>query len=141
MNPLNYSLAEMQKAVVQLITFLVLLATFFIVFDPALGPALIAVAVAVFGVIAVFSSPNVSESDATKAVQSLAASIIGVVGLFGTVPTTTGEKIASLVALAIPPILVFIRANQKKDPPAPEPAPEPVAETSYQDPKGYEKTA
>ena len=120
-NPFNYSLEEVQKAVVQLITFLVLLATFFIVFDPALGPALIAVAVAVFGVITVFASPNVSESDATKAVQSLAASVIGVVGLFGTVPTSTGEKIASLIALAVPPILVFVRANRTPvtAPPAP----------------------
>lgn len=111
-NPLNYSLSEVQKAVVQLITFLVLLATFFIVFDPALGPALIAVAVAVFGVIAVFASANATVADATKAVQSLAASVIAVVALFDTVPTSTGEKIASLIALAVPPILVFIRRNQ-----------------------------
>lgn len=114
-NPFNYTLAELQKTVVQAISFLILLATFFIVFDPNLGPSLIAVAVALFGVVGVFASKNATADDAVKAVQSLAASIMAVIALFDTVPTSTTEKVVSLIALAVPPLLVFYRRNAPVD--------------------------
>ena len=112
-NPFNYSLAELQKLVVQLISVAMALAVLFVTLDPGLGPALAAVAAAVFGVIGVFAAPNINSTDATKAVTSLAGSVIAVVALLGgEVSTDTEEEIGTLVALAIPPLLVFLRRNE-----------------------------
>ena len=82
-NPFNYSLAELQKLVVELISVAIALAVLFVALDPGLGPALAAVAAGVFGVIGVFAAPNINDADATKAVPALAGSVIAVVALLG----------------------------------------------------------
>ena len=130
-NPFNYSLAELQKLVIQLISVAIALAVLFVALDPGLGPALAAVAAAVFGVIGVFASPNINATDATKAVTSLAGSVIAVVALLGgEVSTDTEEEIGTLVALAIPPLLVFLRPNQ---PPAEVPVEDFAPPTTYRE--------
>jgi hypothetical protein len=108
---LGYTYEEAAKTVAQLISAVLLLIGFFIVFDPGLEAALIACSTAVFGVIAVFGAKNATADDWSKAVQSLAASVIGVVGVFTTVNPSDTEKWLTIVALAIPPIWVWITKN------------------------------
>lgn len=109
---LGYTYDEAKKTVAQLISAVLLLVGFFIVFDPSLEASLIAVSTAVFGVVAVFGAKNATPDDWTKAVQSLGASVIGVVGVFTTVDPSTTEKWLSLAALAIPPIVVWFTRNR-----------------------------
>jgi hypothetical protein len=108
---LGYTYEEAAKTVAQLISAVLLLVGFFIVFDPGLEAALIAVSTAVFGVVAVFSTKNATADDWSKAVQSLAASVIGVVGVFTTVAPSDTEKWLTIIALAIPPIWVWVTKN------------------------------
>ncbi len=108
---LGYTYDEAKKAVAQLISAILLLLGFFIVFDPGLEASLIAVSTAIFGVIAVFGAQNATEVDWSKAVQSLAASVIGVVGTFTTVDPSDTEKWLTIIALAVPPIWVWVTRN------------------------------
>jgi hypothetical protein len=108
---LGYTYEEAAKTVAQIISAVLLLVGFFIVFDPSLEASLIAVSTAVFGVIAVFGAKQATADDWSKAVQSLAASVIGVVGVFTTVDPTTAEKWGTIVALLIPPIWVWVKGN------------------------------
>jgi len=109
---LGYTYEEAAKTVAQLISAIVLLLAFFIVFDPAFEGAVIAVSTAIFGVVAVFGSKMATADDWTKAVQSLAASVIGVVGVFTTVNPGDTEKWLTILALAIPPIWVWFQRNK-----------------------------
>lgn len=113
---LGYTVDEARKAVVQIVSALLLLAGFFIVFDPSFGPAVLAVVTALFGVIQVFYSTNVNELDVTKALQSLTASVIGVVTVFTTVDPSRTEQWLSLIALAVPPIWVYVTRNRPPSP-------------------------
>lgn len=108
----GYSLEEAKKAAVQLVSAGVLLAGFFLVFDPSLGDSLIAFVVAIFGVIAVFGAKNATEDDWQKAVQSLTASVLGVVTVFETVDPSDAEKWLSIAALIVPPIFVYATRNK-----------------------------
>ena len=112
----GYTYEEAKKTVVQLISALVLLAGFFIVFDPAFEPAVIAVATAIFGVIAVVGAKNATADDWTKAVQSLATSVIGLVGVFTTVNPGDTAKWLTILAIATPPIWVWAPRNKPIDP-------------------------
>lgn len=110
----GYTVEEAKKTVVQIVSALLLLVGFFIVFDPAFGPAVIACATAVVGVVAVFASSNATELDATKAVQSLITSLIGVVTVFTTVDPSRTEQWLTLAALLIPPIWVYWTRNKAR---------------------------
>ena len=109
---LGYTIDEAKKTAVQIVSALLLLVGFFLVFDPAFGPAVVAVVTALFGVIAVFYSSNATEEDATKAVQSFTASVIGVVTVFTTVDPSRTEQWLSLAVLAVPPIWVYYTKNK-----------------------------
>jgi len=111
---LGYTIEEAQKAVVQIVSALLLLIGFWIVFDPSFGPAVLAVVTALFGVIQVFYSTNYTEDDVTKALQSLTASVIGVVTVFTTVDPSRTEQWLTLIALAVPPFLVWLRKNKPR---------------------------
>jgi len=108
---LGYTYDEAKKTVAQLISAVLLLLGFFIVFDPGLEAALIACSTAVLGVAAVFGTKNATADDWSKAIQSLAASVIGVVGVFTTVNPGDTEKWLTIIALAIPPIWVWVTKN------------------------------
>lgn len=106
------SLAQVQKALVALISAGALIAGFFITFSPGLEAALIAVTVEAFAVISVFLAKNTTVDDVSKTVQALTASVVGVVALFANVATTDTEKVISIVALLVPVVLVYLVPNR-----------------------------
>ena len=115
LNPLRYSLAQMKVALLQLVSIAVLLIGLFVFLDPGTEAAYQAVVVAVFGVIGVFAAKNPTPDSVNKSLTSLLTSVVGVVNLYGTVPTETVGKIGMLIAALVPPILVLVSTN------APEP--------------------
>ena len=120
---LGYTYEEAAKTVAQLISAVLLLVGFFIVFDPSLEASLIAVSTAVIGVVAVFGAKNATVDDWSKAVNSLEVSLVGLVGVFTTVSPTTAEKWGTIVALLVPPIWVWFTKNHTAvDPVAVDPS-------------------
>jgi hypothetical protein len=111
LNPLNYSLAQLKVALLQLVSIAVLLIGFFVVLDPGTEAAYQAVVIAVFGVIGVFAAKNPTPDSVNKSLTSLLTSVVGVINLYGTVPTDTVEKIGMLIAALVPPILVLVNTN------------------------------
>lgn len=85
LNPFNYSLAELQKALIALIGFLGF-AAFYLVntgFDPGLVPALQALVPTGFAVIAVFAATNHSPADLQKALLGFISAGVGVYEALG----------------------------------------------------------
>jgi hypothetical protein len=119
-NPLNYSLAQLKVALLQLVSIVVLLAGFFIFLDPGTTAAYQAVVIAVFSVIGVFAAKNPTEDSVNKSLTSLLTSVVGVINLYGTVPTSTVEKIGMLIGALVPPILVLVNRNAPTKTPAGE---------------------
>ncbi len=111
LNPLNYSPAQLKVALLQLVSIAVLLIGFFVVLDPGTEAAYQAVVIAVFGVIGVFAAKNPTPDSVNKSLTSLLTSVVGVINLYGTVPTDTVEKIGMLIAALVPPILVLVTTN------------------------------
>lgn len=102
MNPLNYSLAEVQKALIALIGFVGFTVLTFITFDPSLIQAVQLLVPAGVAVIVVFGAKNSTSDDYNKAMQGLLAAALTVVSYFETVPADTANKIGLAVgALAI----------------------------------------
>lgn len=80
LNPFNYSLKEVQKALIALVGFLGF-AAFYLVntgWDPALVPALQALVPAAFAVIAVFAATNQTPADLQKALIGFISAGVGV---------------------------------------------------------------
>jgi hypothetical protein len=125
-NPLNYTPAQLKVALMQLVSVVVLLLGFFVVLDPNTEAAYQAVVAAVFSVIGVFAAHNPAPEAVNKSLTSLLTSVVGVINLYGTVPTSTVEKIGMLITALVPPALVLLNTNERKDP-APQAEPAPVA--------------
>ena len=117
-NPLNYSLAQLKVALLQLASIVVLLIGFFIVLDPGTTAAYQAVVIAVFSVIGVFAAKNPTEDSVNKSLTSLLTSVVGVINLYATVSPSTVEKIGMLIAALVPPILVLVNRNAPTQVPA-----------------------
>lgn len=117
-NPLNYSLAQLKVAILQLVSVAVLLIGFFVVLDPGTTAAYQAVVIAVFSVIGVFAAKNPTADSVNKSLTSLMTSVVGVINLYATVPTSTVEKIGTLIGALVPPLLVLLGKNAPSQPPA-----------------------
>ena len=115
LNPFKYSLGQLKVAVLQLVSVTVLLLGFFIVLDPGTTAAYQALVVAVFSVIGVFTAKNPTADSFNKSLTSLLTSVVGVINLYGTVPTSTVEKIGMLIGALVPPILVLVNTNRKHE--------------------------
>ena len=113
LNPFKYSLPELKVAALQLVSIIVLIIGFFIVLDPGTTAAYQAVVIAVFSVIAVFAAKNPTADSANKSLTSLLSSVVGVINLYTTVPTSTVEKIGMLIGALVPPILVLVNKNAR----------------------------
>jgi hypothetical protein len=111
LNPLNYSPAQLKVALLQLVSVVVLMLGFFIVLDPDTKAAYQAVVIAVFSVFAVFAAKNPTADSVNKSLSSLLSSVVAVVNLYATVPTSTVEKIGMLIGALVPPILVLVNKN------------------------------
>lgn len=100
-NPLDYSLAELQKAIIALIGFLGLAAFFLIKtdFSPALVPAVQALVPPAFAVVAVFLATNHTPADLQKALIGFATASYGVFEVLSNhkVDPGTVETIAVLI--------------------------------------------
>lgn len=112
MNPFSYSLAEVQKAVVALVSAAVILTGLFIWLDPGTEPAILMVVTALFGVIGVFAESNATEQDVSKALKALSGAILTLVALYTTVSPDTGELIGSLIALLVPVGFTWLKRNE-----------------------------
>lgn len=113
MDPFKYDLAQLKVAALQLVSIVVLLVGFFIVLDPGTTAAYQAVVIAVFSVIGVFAAKNSTPDSVNKSLTSLLTSVVGVINLYGTVPTSTVEKLGVLIGALIPPILVLFNKNRQ----------------------------
>lgn len=85
LNPLDYSLAEIQKALIALFGFLGF-AAFYLFntdFDPGLVPALQALVPTGFAVISVFAATQTSEADVKKALIGFVSAGVGVFEALG----------------------------------------------------------
>jgi hypothetical protein len=107
----NYSLSEVQKAVVALVIAGIAIAGYFVAFDPGFQDAAVIVTVGVFNVIGVFASKNHTPDDVGKAVLALAASTIALVGFFVTVNPSDTQTILGIIGAVLNPILVFFVPN------------------------------
>lgn len=116
-NPFNYTLAQLKVAALQLVSVVVLLIGFFIVLDPGTTAAYQAVVIAVFSVIGVFAAKNPTDDSVNKSLTSLMTSVVGVINLYATVPTSTVEKIGTLIGALVPPLLVLLNKNAPPPPP------------------------
>ena len=121
LNPFHYSLAQLKVALTQLVAAIVLVVGFFITLNPGTDAAWQAVVIAVFGVIGVFTAKNPTEDSFNKSLTSLLTSVVGVINLYATVPTSTVQKIETLIAVLIAPLLVLIFKNASPTPPTPPP--------------------
>jgi uncharacterized membrane protein HdeD (DUF308 family) len=115
LDPRKYTLAQLKVAAVQLVSIVVLLLGFFIFLDPDTEAAYQAVVIAVFSVIGVFTVKNPTQDQFNKSLTSLLSSVVGVINLYGTVPTSTVEKIEMLIAVLVPPIFVLFLKNARPD--------------------------
>lgn len=100
-NPLDYSLAEVQKWVVALVVLGLSAAAFFITADPGFNEAAIALTGEVFAVIGVFAAKNHTADDVSKALAQLQGAVLSVVGYFVVVDPNTVEKLTVLVGAAV----------------------------------------
>jgi hypothetical protein len=111
MNPFKYRPGQLKVALLQLVSVVVLMLGFFVVLDPGTEAAYQAVVIAVFSVIAVFAAKNPTPDAVNKSLMSLLSSVVGVINLYATVPTSTVEKIGILIAALVPWILVLVNKN------------------------------
>jgi uncharacterized BrkB/YihY/UPF0761 family membrane protein len=111
MNPFKYSPGQLKVALLQLVSVVVLMLGFFIVLDPGTTAAYQAVVISVFSVIAVFAAKNPAPDAVNKSLMSLLSSVVGVINLYSTVPTSTVEKIGMLIGALVPWVLVLVNKN------------------------------
>jgi len=107
----GYTLGEAQKFVVAFIFFAATLAGFFIAFDPATTPALVAVSGAIFALAGVFLNKQHTVDDMSKALSQLQGTLISLVGIYVTVDPALITKIGMAVAAVIGVYAVYKREN------------------------------
>ena len=125
LNPLKYSLAEIQKALIALVGFLGFAAYFLVKtdFSPDLVPALQALVPAGFAVIAVFAATQTSEADVKKALIGFISAGVGVFQALGQrdVHPETVETLAVMAGYLATFFCVYVKRNPGAPvaPPAP----------------------
>jgi hypothetical protein len=125
MNPSNYSLNEVKKAIVSIFVLVAAAVGLFATTDPNFIQACTALIGAVFAVIGVFAAKNHTPDDLQKALEQFKGAALSVVGYFVVVPTSTGDQIGALIGLIVAFAAVYWTPNAKppKDStPAPAPA-------------------
>ena len=118
LDPFHYSLAQLKVALIQLVATVVLVVGFFVTLNRGTTAAWQALVVAVFGVIGVFTAKNFTADSFNKSLTSLLTSVVGVINLYATVPTSTVQKIETLIPALIVPLLVLIFKNAPVPPPS-----------------------
>ena len=126
LNPLNYSPAEIQKALIALIGFLGFAAYYLFKtdFDPGLVPALQALVPTGFAVVAVFAATQTTEADMKKAIIGFVSACVGVFEALGQkqIHPDTLEALLVTAGLLATFLAVLLKRNQNVVP-APEPPP------------------
>jgi chromate transport protein ChrA len=119
MNPLKYSLAEVQKAIISLLFLAGGAVGLFVATKPGFVEACVALVGPVFAAIGVFAAKNHTADDLQKALEQLKGAALAIVGYFTVVPTTTGERITALIGAVVSVFAVYWKHNE---PPVPAPA-------------------
>lgn len=112
LNPFNYSVAELTKALVALVGFVGFVLLTFLTFDPSLVQAvqLLVPAFATLGL--TFASTNHNPADLNKACQAALAAVVTVVSYFTTVPADTTNKIAMAIGALVTVVGIYWLRNQ-----------------------------
>lgn len=111
MNPLNYPLSAVKKAVYAAV--FLGFAILMLVLAPPIGlqGAVVALVGPVFAVIGVFAAKNHSPDDLQKALEALKGAALAVVGYFTAVPTGTDNKLVMLVGAIVMVFTVYWSRN------------------------------
>lgn len=109
----GYTLGQVRKMVIALVGTVLLLGGYFIVFEPGTRDAVIAIVIYGFGVVRVFLAKDVTVDEQQKAVEQLATSVIGLVGLYVTIQPSVLELVLAVVANVF---LVLAVAGTRNDP-------------------------
>jgi hypothetical protein len=112
MNPFDYSLSELRKAIVSVIYLGGMVAALILTgYDPGFTEALIALVGPVFGVVGVFLAKNHSPDDLQKALEQVKAAALTCVGYFVVIPTSTETKLVILIGSVAAAYGVYYRTN------------------------------
>jgi hypothetical protein len=111
LNPFNYSLAELSKAITALIFFGGYVAAMFIFVPPGFIVAVAAVVPPAFGVVMVFVKQNHEAGAFNKALEQLRSAVLTVVVYFVAVPASTQNKIIMAVGAFASVITVLWKGN------------------------------
>ena len=111
LNPLNYSLAEISKALIALVGLAGYVVLLFVTFDPSLIQSIELLIPAVFAVIGTFAAKNHSTDDLQKALMAAIGAIISIVSYFHTVPADTANKIGLVVGAIVIIVGIYWKAN------------------------------
>jgi hypothetical protein len=122
LNPFNYSLAELSKAITALIFFIGYVVTLFIFVPPGLIVAIAAVVPPAFGVVMVFVKGNHDADAFNKAVVQLQTAVTTIVVYFVAVPASTTNKITMAIGALASVVAVLWKANAPIESPAEPPA-------------------
>lgn len=114
MTILGYNLDELRKTVLAAVVSIAALVGLFVVFDPNITEAVIAVVVALFNVLAVFNAPRHSYADVSKTLLALVASGIALYGFFHTYQPGETEKWIAIAAALLNAGGVFFVQNKGK---------------------------
>jgi hypothetical protein len=110
---LGHSLEEVRKAIVATVVSVAGLVGLFVVFDPSITEAAVAVVIALFNVLAVFNAPRTSYSDISKTLLALVASGVALVGFFHTFDPGQTDKILAIAAALVNVGGVFYVQNKR----------------------------
>lgn len=108
----GYTADQAQKFLVSIVAGILLVAGFWIAFEPGTTTLVTAAIIYAFGAWKVFSTANSSPADWAKASEQLTTSIVSLVGLYVTVAPSTLEVILAAVANGVAAYAVF-RARNK----------------------------
>lgn len=111
MNPLKYSPGQARKAIVSLIFLIAAVVGLFVTVDPGFVEACVALVGPVFAVVGVFAAENHSPKDLQKALEQLKGAALAVVGYFTVVPTSTAERITTLIGVVVSVLAVYWTSN------------------------------
>lgn len=114
MNPGNYSLSEVRKGLVAVLFLGLAVAALFTTISPSFTVAVIALVGPVFAVIGVFAAKHHSADDLQKALEQLKGAVIGVLGFFVAVPSSTQTKVSVIIGAAVSVLAVYWTRNVKQ---------------------------
>lgn len=92
----GYPLADVKKTVIEAIFAIAAVVAFFIQYDPGLPNAIAVLALAAFGVAAVFNARQRSWDDISKSIMALVTAGVALYGFFNTYEVGETEKIIAI---------------------------------------------